>query len=102
MPQNDVNLLMQSYVNKQIKLYYYNKDLISIAVKTNFDVGDYIYAKANDNTVLMNGKYFLFDRGAFGECTKTRAVKFMIPHEPVSCGFKIVSYFLILEKFEQL
>jgi hypothetical protein len=93
MPQNDVDLLMQTYINKQIKLYYYNKDLISNAVKTSFEAGDYIYAKTEDEKVFMNGKYFIFNSGTFGECSKSTPIRYMIPIESTSCGFKIVFLF---------
>jgi hypothetical protein len=91
MAKNDVIALLQKYVEKQIRSYYYpNQNTGMPSLKVFYDVGDLIRSKSSTGNFILDGKFFVNNVGPFGECTKTRAVQFLQPLERVSCGYKIV------------
>jgi hypothetical protein len=91
--QSTISAIYQNYVDAQQKLYYYYKQNTGVVInKSSYSVGDYIRIKLNNpsNDFIFDGKFFLYQSGAFGECIKTNSVKFMVPNERVSCGYRMV------------
>jgi hypothetical protein len=93
MDKADIAILMQKYVQEQVRSNYYTNKLIDNASQVFYNVGDFVKATANDNSYLIDGNVYINDVGPFGECAKIRPVKFLTPYEKVTCGFKIVNLF---------
>ncbi len=88
MAKNDINNMMQNFVEKQIKSSYYKTEISNN--KATYEIGDYLISKTISNVVNMNGKYFLYELGSYGECVRTRPVRFLMPNDKISCGKKLV------------
>ncbi len=91
-----INAIYQNYVNKQINsYYYYNQNTGLVLNSLNYALGDYIRMNLGKgvntfNDFSFDGKFFIYQSGSFGECTKTSPVKFMIPNPKSKCGLKLV------------
>jgi hypothetical protein len=98
-----IDAIYKNYVDTQIKnFYYYNQNIDALPSNTiNYLVGDYIRAKIGTglNDYTFDGKFFTYKTGAFGDCIKNLAVRFMIPIEKSTCGFKLVK---IIFKYRNL
>ena len=88
MAKNDIINILQKFVDNQLKSSYYTAEISNN--RANYEIGDFLISKTISNVVNMNGKYFLFDLGSYGECIRSRPVRFLIPNEKVSCGKKLV------------
>ncbi len=93
-----IDTIYQKYVDEDIKSTYYYK-LGVTQVDPNallYDYGAYIKVENIDaprlNRFVFDGKFFMYKAGAFGECVKNSAVRFMVPNEKSSCGMKLVRY----------
>lgn len=90
-----ITAIYNNYVKKNINSnYYYNQNTGLIQNKNSYAVGDYLRVNLDygQNRYIFDGKFFLYESGAFGECIKTKAVKYMVPIEKTSCGLKIVFF----------
>jgi hypothetical protein len=93
MGKGDIAVLMPKYVEPQTK-YYSNRETGMPLLQPNYVIGDYVKSRSGDGYFIQDGKFFVNDIGPFGECTKTRPIKFLTPFEKASCGYKIVySYY---------
>ena len=62
--------------------------------RASYKVDDYLRAKlSNSSNIILDGKFLTYQIGAYGECIKTNAVKFMRPNEQAACGFRLVNNF---------
>jgi hypothetical protein len=93
----NLNDILQKNIDKYFKTYYYSNQNTGVPSNTQngYKFGDYILVKTNGKAYIMDGKFMIYESNPFGECTKTKAVKFMTPNEPASCGLKMV-YKIIL------
>jgi hypothetical protein len=90
-----LNTIYQTYVNTQLSSYYYfNMDTGTVINQASYQVDDYLRAKlSNSTSLILDGKFLTYQSGAYGECIKTNAVKFMRPNEQAACGFRLVNIF---------
>ena len=91
-----IDVIYRNYVNKQINsYYYYNQNTGLVLNSLTYALGDYLRmnlgaGKNTFNDFSFDGKFFIYQSGSFGECTKTSAVRFMIPNLKSKCGLKLV------------
>jgi len=90
-----LNTIYQAFVNTKLSYYYYlNMDTGTVINQASFQVDDYLKVKqSNSNNLILDGKFLTYNSGAYGECIKTNAVKFMRPNEQAVCGFRLVNNF---------
>ncbi len=89
-----LNTIYQNYVEKHLSYYYYFKQDTGVAgFKTIYEVDDYLRSRLiSENAIVFDGKFFIYQSGVYGECVKNNPVKFMIPNEKVTCGYRLVKY----------
>jgi hypothetical protein len=92
--------IFSQYVDQNIKQHYYKGDTaFNYANIQAYSDGDPIIASINQgNSFVFDKKFFTYDSGAFGECVKTRVVKFANPIDKISCGYKLVIIILTLKE----
>jgi len=89
--------IFKYYVDLQFKKNYYNSitNQTYIGGKDYYDVGDVLRMKHyNNNSLVLQDKFYLYTTGAFGECVRTEPLRFMKNIPKKSCGFKIVILFI--------
>ncbi len=90
-----LNQIYQKYVDDHYnKYYYFNKDTGVVQNVNFYKVGVYVGIRQNktQNNFVLDGKFFIYHSGPFGDCTKTNAIKYMQPNERVTCGLRLVRF----------
>lgn len=85
--------IFQYYIDSQFKGNYFNSitDQTYIKGKDIYEVGDLLRMKYyNNNTLLIQDKFYLYTSGAFGECVRTEPLRFMKNIPKNKCGYKLV------------
>lgn len=97
--QTTIDSIYSKYVSKYVNsYYYYNQDTGLVLNSDTYKVGDHLKVslKSGINSFAFDGKFFIYQSGAFGECTKTNAVNFLVPNKKATCGLKIVNIIFII------
>lgn len=85
--------IFQYYIEPQYKGNYFNSftNQTYENSKDIYQIGDILRMKYyNNNTLLLQDKFYLFKAGAFGECIRTEPLRFMKNIPKSSCGYKLV------------
>jgi len=89
-----IKTLMSNFIETDFYKNYYSPPTGTglILNKDRYYSGDYIRTHYNSsNPYILEGKFFIDGMGSSGQCEKSRAVKFMVNNEEISCGFKLVT-----------
>ncbi len=102
--KSTLNTIYKNYVDQQQASYYYfNQNTGTVVNYITYAVDDYVRVKLSNSTnLVLDGKFFIYQSGAYGECVKTNSVRFMRPNQRVSCGFRLVIKRNIFNKFRKL
>ena len=96
---NQTSIQFLSYTQQQANkmlIYYYRYILNAASTpyieSTVYKIGDPI--RVNNNTALntnLDSLFLVYTMGAYGECSKTGSVRFLVDNPQFSCGLNIVS-----------